>query len=210
MAMKFLIADDHLVVRKGLIQIIREEFPHVLIEEASSGTEALEKLGSQPYDMAILDITMPGINGLDVVRQAKTGGVTTPMLVLTSLPEDQYAVRVLRAGAHGFIGKEKAGEEITNAIRKILSGRKYIPENVSEQMARDLSSGPAKPPHESLSSRELEIMHLLASGKTVSRIAKDLSIAITTVSTYRLRVFDKMNFKNNADLMRYVISINPS
>ena len=204
--MKILIADDHLVVRKGLIQIIEDEFSPVLIEEVASGSDALDKLRIQTYDIAILDINMPGINGLDVVRLATAESLATPMLVLTSLPEDQYAVRVLKAGAAGFIGKEKASEELTGAIRKIISGRKYITESVSEQLARSLSTDSSKELHDGLSARELEIMKLLASGKTVSEIAAQLSLAIPTVSTYRLRVLDKMNLKNNAELMRYVIS----
>lgn len=205
--MKILIADDHGVVRKGLIQIIKEEFPQALIEEVSSGLEALDRLRLQSYSIAILDITMPGINGLDVVKQAASEALSSPMLVLTSLPEEQYALRVMKAGASGFIGKEKAGEELIAAIRKIISGRKYITESLSEQMAEGLSANPAQAPHETLSPREFEIMKLLASGKTVSEIALQLSIAIPTVSSYRRRVLDKMNFKNNAELMRYIISL---
>jgi two-component system invasion response regulator UvrY len=208
--MKILIADDHVVVRRGLIRIITEEFPDVFTEEVGSGTEALARLSVNVYDLAILDITMPGLNGLDVVRQTVAAGIPTPLLVLSSLPEDQYAIRVLRAGAHGFIGKEQAEEELVKAIRKIVSGKKYISEDVSEQLTRDVPYSDTKAPHESLSARELEIMSLLASGKTVSEIAEGLSIAIPTVSTYRLRIFEKMNFKNNAELMRYVISIKGS
>jgi two-component system invasion response regulator UvrY len=205
--MKILIADDHLVVRKGLIQIVKEEFPQVMMEEVSTGDDALEKLQNNSYDLAILDINMPGINGLDIVRKSVTLGLLTPILILTSLPEEQYAVRVLRAGAYGFIGKERAGEEIANAIRKILSGRKYITDTLSEQLAEDLGMDPDKVPHESLSDRETEIMNLLAAGKTVSEISRTLSIAVSTVSTYRLRIFEKMRFRTNADLMRYVASL---
>jgi two-component system invasion response regulator UvrY len=206
--MKILIADDHGVVRKGLVQIIKDEFPQALIDEVSSGQEALDRLRVHSYSIAILDITMPGINGLDVVKQAAAETLSSPMLVLTSLPKEQYAIRVIKAGAAGFIGKEKAGEELITAIRKIISGRKYITESVSEQMAADLSADPSQPLHETLSRREFEIMKLLASGKTVSEIAQQLSIAIPTVSSYRRRVLDKMNFKNNAELMRYIISLN--
>ncbi len=204
--MKILIADDHGVVRKGLIQIIKDEFPNADIEELNSGQEALQCLRIGTYDIAILDITMPGINGLEVVRQASAESLGTPMLVLTSLPEDQYALRVLKAGASGFIGKEKAAEELIAAIRKILSGRKYVTETLSEQMVSDLNTNPGEVPHETLSKREFEIMKLLASGKTVSEISTELDIAVPTVSSYRRRVLDKMNFKNNAELMRYVIA----
>jgi len=205
--MKILIADDYLVVRKGLIQIIVDEFPDVFIEEASSGTEALTKLRLNPYDIAILDLNMPGMNGLEVVKRIKSESISTPLLVLTSLPEDQYALRVLKAGASGFIGKETAGEELIKAIQKIRSGRKYLTAALSEQIAQELTADPSKAPHELLSARELEILKLLASGKTVSEIAATLSIAIPTVSTYRSRILDKMNLKNNSELIRYAVSI---
>jgi two-component system invasion response regulator UvrY len=205
--MTILIADDHLVVRKGLVQIIQDEFPEALCEEAGGGREALEKLRAKSYDMAIVDITMPEINGLDVIRQLKSEGNKTPILILTSQPEEQYAIRVLRAGAAGFIGKEVAAEELTIAVRKILSGRKYITESVSEILAGDLSADQTKAPHELLSDRELEVMRLLASGKTVSEISEILFLSVTTISTYRNRILKKLNLRNNAELMHYAISL---
>jgi two-component system invasion response regulator UvrY len=205
--MNLLIADDHLVVRKGLVQIILDEFPEAHCEEAGGGKEALEKLRSKSFDMAIVDITMPEINGLDVIRQLKTEGNKTPILILTSQPEEQYAIRVLKAGAAGFIGKEVAADELTLAVRKILSGRKYITESISEKLATDLSADQTKAPHELLSDREFEVMRMLASGKTVSEISELLFLSVPTISTYRNRILKKLNLRNNAELMHYAISL---
>jgi two-component system invasion response regulator UvrY len=204
--MNILIADDHLISRRGLVHFIKDDFPEAAFDEISSGKAALEKLRLNKYDIAILDISMPEMSGLDVVRQAKTENIQTPILILTSLPEEQYAIRVLRAGASGFIGKEMAGEELGLAIRKILSGKKYVSESLSEKLANDLSSDPGKAPHESLSDREFEVMKMLASGKTVSEIAEQLFLSVPTISTYRTRVLEKMHLKNNAELMHYAIS----
>ncbi|MFI5149242.1 MAG: response regulator [Bacteroidia bacterium] len=205
--MNILIADDHQVVRKGLVQIIRDEFPDAVCEETSGGRETLDRILNNNYDMAILDITMPDISGLDIVRQLKAGNNKTPVLILTSQPEDQYAIRVIKAGAFGFIGKEAAAEELCQAIRRILSGRKYITESLSEKLADDISSDPNKAPHELLSDREFEVMKLLASGKTVSEVSELLFLSVPTVSTYRTRVLKKLNLKNNAELMHYAITL---
>jgi two-component system invasion response regulator UvrY len=204
--MNILIADDHLVVRKGLIQIIGDEFPLASIYDVGTGESALNQLRTGSYDIAILDLNMPDMNGLEVVKLAQAEAISTPLLVLTSLPEDQYALRVLKAGAAGFIGKETAGEELCKAIRKILNKRKYITESLSERMADSLSLHPSKALHEQLSDREFQIMKLLAAGKTVSEIASQLSLAIPTVSTYRSRVLDKMNMSNNSELIRYILN----
>lgn len=206
--MNILIADDHIVVRKGLIQIITDEFPNANFDQAINGKEAMELLRSKKYDIAILDITMPELSGMDVVRQMKIEENKTPILVLTSHPEGQYAIRVLKAGASGFIGKEMAGEELTIAIHKILSGRKYITQTLAEKIARDMSSETNKAQHELLSDREFEVMKLIANGKTVSEIADKLFISVTTVSTYRTRVLDKLNLKNNSELMHYAMTQN--
>ncbi len=206
--MNILIADDHIVVRKGLIQIISDEFPQANFDQAVNGKEAMELLRSKKYDIAILDITMPELSGMDVVRQMKTEENKTPILVLTSHPEGQYAIRVLKAGASGFIGKEMAAEELTIAINKILSGRKYITQTLAEKIAGDLSNESTKAQHELLSDREFEVMKLIANGKTVSEIADKLFISVTTVSTYRTRVLDKLNLKNNSELMHYAMTQN--
>jgi DNA-binding NarL/FixJ family response regulator len=189
------------------VQIIRDEFPEALCLETNTGKETLEKLRATPYDIAIVDINMPDISGLDVIRQLKTEGIKTPILILTSQPEEQYAIRVLKAGASGFIGKEVAAEDLTTAIRKILAGRKYITESISEKMASDLSGDQQKAPHELLSNRELEVMKLLASGKTVSEISEVLFLSVPTISTYRNRILKKLNLRNNAELMHFAINL---
>lgn len=204
--MKILIADDHLVVRKGLIQIVNYEFPEAVFDEVSNGSDALAKLRTEQYAIAILDITMPDLTGLDVLRQIKSEEIKTPVLILTSHPEDQYAIRVIKAGASGFIGKEEAGEELTNAIRKILKGKMYITESLADILVNEIASNIAKQPHELLSDREFEVFKLIANGKTVSEIAAQLSISVPSVSTYRTRILDKMKLKNNAEMMHYAIS----
>ncbi|HXC05543.1 MAG TPA: response regulator transcription factor [Bacteroidia bacterium] len=205
--MHILIADDHQVVRKGLVQIIKDEFPEAHCEETGGGRETLEKLRAKAFDIAILDITMPDVSGLDVIRQLKAENNKTPVLILTSQPEEQYAIRVIKAGAYGFIGKEVASEELTTAIRRILSGRKYITESLSEKLANDLSADTIKAPHELLSDREFEVMKHLASGKTVSEISELLFLSVPTISTYRTRVLKKLNLKNNAELMHYAVNL---
>jgi two-component system invasion response regulator UvrY len=205
--MNILIADDHVVVRKGLVQIIRDEFPEAKCDETSGGRETLDKVRNNLYDIAIVDINMPDISGLDVIRQLKTEGNKTPILILTSQPEEQYAIRVLKAGASGFIGKEGAAEDLTTAIRRILAGRKYITESISEKMASDLSADQSKAPHELLSDREFEVMKLLASGKTVSEISELLFLSVPTISTYRNRILKKLNLRNNAELMHFAINL---
>jgi len=204
--MKILIADDHLVVRKGLIQIIKEDFTDAKIEESSDGKEALHFLRTQEYNIAILDITMPLMSGLDVTKTAMAESIKTPILILTSHPEGQYALRVLRAGASGFIGKETAAEELTLAIRKIISGRKYITGSLAEKLADELLNERKKAIHETLSDREFEVMKLIADGKIVSEIAEILHLNVTTISTYRARILEKTGLKNNAELMHYVFS----
>lgn len=204
--MNILIADDHLIVRKGLVQIVCEEFNDAQCDEAETGKEALDKLRRNHYDIAILDITMPLMSGLDVIGQLKIENNKTPVLILTAHPEEQYAIRVLKAGAYGFLGKEVAADELTIAIRKILAGRKYITESLSEKLADDLSTDPVKAPHELLSDREFEVMRLLASGKTISEIGAGLFLSVPTISTYRNRILKKIGVKNNAELMRYAIS----
>lgn len=206
--MKILVTDDHLIVRKGLMKIISDEFLSVTFDEASNGKIALDKLKANKYDIAILDITMPEMSGLDVLRQVKAENITTPILILSSHPEEQYAIRILKAGASGFISKETAADELANAIRKITSGKKYITETLAEKIADNISDNPSKALHESLSDREFEVLKLLASGKTVSEIAEILFLSVPTISTYRSRILEKMNLKNNAELVHYAIKQN--
>ena len=204
--MRFLIADDHAIVRKGIRQILRDEFPDLIIDEVSNGSDLLDNVRVQKYDIIILDISMPGRNGLDILKQLKADEITAPVLVLSMHPEDQYAIRVLKAGASGFLSKDIAAEELVNAIKRILSGRKYITENVAEKLVGGVDIRQSQPQHEVLSDREFEVLKFIASGKTVSEIANMLHLSVATISTYRTRILEKMHLKNNAELTHYVIS----
>lgn len=204
--MRFLIADDHAIVRKGIRQILRDEFPKAIIDEVANGTDLLENVHVQIYDVIILDISMPGRSGLEILKQLKAEENLSPVLILSMHPEDQYAIRVLKAGASGFLSKDIAAEELVNALKRILSGRKYITESIAEKLAGGVDIHRTQLQHEILSDREFEVLKLIASGKTVSEIAIMLHLSVATVSTYRTRILEKMHFKNNAELTHYVIS----
>jgi len=202
---RILIADDHAIVRAGLKQIVAETSDMVVADEASSGHEALNKAWKNDYDVVVLDITMPGINGLDVLKQLKSQRPELPVLVLSIHPEEQYAVRVLRAGASGYLTKESASDELIMAIRKVSLGRKYVTSSLAEKLAFDLETDIEKPLHETLSDREYQVMCIIASGKTANEVAEELFLSIKTVSTYRSRILEKMKMKSNAELTYYAI-----
>jgi DNA-binding NarL/FixJ family response regulator len=202
---KVLIADDHPVVRKGLREIVKEAFHVAIADEVSNGQEVLERVAKNDYDVVLLDISMPGRNGLDVLKELKGQKPKLPVLVLSIHPEEQYAVRVLKAGASGYLTKESAQDELISAIQKVSTGRKYITPSLAERLALDLEMGAEKPPHESLSDREYQVMCMIASGKTVKEIAEELFLSVKTVSTYRARLLDKMRMKSNAELTYYAI-----
>ena len=203
--MKVLIADDHAIVRKGLKQIIHEEYPQALIEEASNAEELIHKTMLDSWDVIITDLSMPGRSGLDALRQIRESFPKLPVLVLSMHPEDQYAIRVLKAGASGYINKDSAQEELIVAMNKVLNGKKYISSRVAEQMAEAIDDNSNKAPHETLSDREFDVLKMLASGKAVSEIADMLSLSSTTISTYRARILEKMKMKSNADITRYAL-----
>ena len=203
--MRFLIADDHAVVRRGLREILEEEIPGAEFGEAADTREALEQIRKHDWDVVVLDITMPGGSGLDVLRDSKGIRPNLAVLVLTMHPEDQYAVRALKAGAAGYLTKESAPEELVTAIRTILAGRKYVSASLAQGLALRLANGNDGPLHETLSDREHEVMLMLAAGTMVSHIAEELSLSVKTVSTYRTRILDKMGMKTNADLTRYAM-----
>jgi DNA-binding NarL/FixJ family response regulator len=202
---RVLIADDHPVVRKGLREIVKEAFGMVRIDEAGNGQEALERVAKNDYDAVLLDISMPGKSGLDVLKELKGQKPKLSVLVLSIHPEEQYAVRVLKAGASGYLTKESAQDELINAVKKISTGRKYISASLAERLALDLERDAERPLHENLSDREYQVMCMIASGKTVKKIAKELFLSVKTVSTYRARLLDKMRMKNNAELTYYAI-----
>ena len=201
-----IIVDDHAVVRKGLKQIIEDAPDMIVTDEASSGLELIEKARENRYDVVLLDISMPGKDGLDTLKELKIEKPDLPVLIFTVYPEEQYALRVLKAGAAGYINKECGPEELIEAIRKVSQGRKYISSDLGELLASNLDSASQKSmQHESLSDREFQVMCLIASGKTVKEIARDLFLSINTISTYRIRILEKMNMKSNAELTHYAI-----
>jgi DNA-binding NarL/FixJ family response regulator len=202
---RILIADDHEVVRRGLNQIISETGDLVVAGEASRGPEALEKILREEYDVVLLDISMPGMSGLDVLKQVKEVKPALPVLILTMYPEEQFATRALQAGASGYLTKESAPNELISAIRKIRSGGKYISASLAERLADVVDTTLNRPAHESLSDREFQVLRMISVGKTVSEIADDLSLSVKTVSTYRTRILEKLDLRNNSEIIRYAI-----
>lgn len=204
--MKILIADDHAVVRRGLQQILADEFDVAEFGEAADAGETLERIYNENWDVVILDISMPGRSGLDVLKDIRKEHPRLPVLVLSMYPEDQFATRVLKAGAAGYMTKETAPEELVNAINKILQGGKYVSSSLAESLARDLSRDmDGSVPHQQLSDREFQVLRLIASGMSVGDIGAKLALSPKTISTYRARVLEKMGMKNNAELTHYAI-----
>jgi DNA-binding NarL/FixJ family response regulator len=202
---KILIADDHAIVRKGLKQILEEMPGKVSSDEARNGQEVLQKIWDDNYDMVLLDISMPGSSGLDILKQLKSNRPDLKILILSMHPEEQYAIRALKAGASGYLTKESTPNELVKAIRKISAGKKYVSASLAETIASHLDVMSEKPLHEILSDREFEVMRNIASGKTVKEIAGELSLSVKTISTYRARILEKMKMKNNAQLTYYAI-----
>ena len=202
---KILIADDHAIVREGLKQIISETLDMVVAAEASNGEDVLEKVSANKYDVVLLDISMPGRSGLDILRQLKIEKPKLPVMMLSVHPEEQYAVRALRAGASGYLTKESAPDELIAALRKISQGRKYVSSSLAEKLAYELGIDVKKLRHEVLSDREFQVMCMFASGKTVKEIAAELSISIPTIRTYRIRILEKMKMKNIAEIIHYAV-----
>ena len=202
--MKILLADDHAVVRHGLKQILTDAFKRATYGEARNAQEALDLVWKHDWDVVVLDITMPGRSGLDVLREIKQSKPRLPVLVLSMHPENQFAVRVLKCGASGYMTKESAPEELVGAVKKVLAGGRYVSNALAENLAAGLSAG-QKAPQEKLSDREFQVLRLIASGQMVTAIARELSLSAKTISTYRSRILDKMGMKNNAELMHYAI-----
>ncbi len=203
---QILIVDDHAILRRGLKEILEREFRDVSIGGAGTAEQALTQLDSEKWDLVILDITMPGRSGVDVLRHLKALRPKLPVLVLSMHPEDQYGKRVLKAGASGYMNKESAPEELIKAVRKLLSGGRYVSPTLAETLAVGLGRDDGTPPHERLSDREFEVLRKMASGKTVGQIAQELHLSVPTVSTYRARILEKMGMSNTAELIRYALS----
>jgi len=205
---RILIADDHAIVRKGLVQILAESPESVMVDESGSGADALDKILDNDYDLVLLDISMPGKGGFDVLHEIKISKPGVPVVMLSVHPEEQYAVTALRAGASGYLTKENAPDELLGAIRKVLTGDKYISDSLSEKLAFGLISDSDKPLHETLSKREFQVMRMIASGKAPRVIADEMSLSVKTISTFRARILHKMRLKSNADMTHYAINNN--
>ena len=203
--MKVLIADDHPVVRQGLRQILVNDPDMVVVGEAKNGNEAMELARKLDWDVAILDYSMPGRGGMELLNEIKREFPQRPVLILSMHPEELHARRVLKAGGAGYLNKESAGEELSAAIRKVVNGGKYVSASLAEKLAVDLAPDAQKPPHETLSDREYRVMWLLASGKPIHRIGKEMFLSPSTISTYRVRILRKLGVGTNAELVQYAV-----
>ena len=203
--LRVLIADDHEIVRRGLKQILVEGFAFAHIEEAGDCPTLVEKASGDKWDIVVSDLAMPGGGGLEALKQIKKIVRELPVLILSIYPEDQYALRVLKAGASGYLNKDAAPEELVTAIQRILSGRRYVTESMAEKIVQKLDDKSNVPSHELLSDREWDVFRYLATGRTVSEICEILSLKSTTVSTYRTRILIKMGLRTNADIIQYAL-----
>jgi DNA-binding NarL/FixJ family response regulator len=201
---KILIVDDHPIVRRGLKEVLRDE-TDLFVLEAANALEALREIKRNHFDLAIVDVDLPGMNGLELLKEIKRHDKNLPVLILSVYPEDQIAVRVLKAGASGFVSKEAASDQLVLAIRKILGGGKHISEQVADLLLMYLEGSPEKGQHEKLSDREFQILCMFGEGKTIKQIAEELSLSAPTVSTYRARILNKMEMRSTAELVRYAI-----
>ncbi|HMI67353.1 MAG TPA: response regulator transcription factor [Cyclobacteriaceae bacterium] len=202
---RIILADDHAIVRRGLKQLILEKFSLALIGEADNTEELLKNVIISDWDIVICDLNMPGQSGLDALKQIRQAKPKLPVLIMSMFPEDQYGLRVIKAGASGYLSKDSIHDVLITAIQTVLKGKKFISPAMAETLAKTFYSGKDQVIHQSLSDRELEVFALLASGKTVSEIAHKLSLGVTTVSTYRYRILEKMNMRSNTDLTRYAL-----
>ena len=202
---KILIADNHPVVREGLKELLTGALGKVAFAEAKTALEALEQVGKEDWSLVILDVSMPGRSGIDILGEVKTTRPKLPVLMLSMHPEEQFARRALKAGASAYMTKETVPEELVKAVRKVLAGGRYVSASLAEKLASDLQEPADRPPHEILSDREFQILQMIASGKTVTNIAEELSLSVKTISTYRARMLEKTGMKNTAELIRYAI-----
>ena len=204
---RVLIADDHEIVRKGLGKVLAETLQPIKVDEARNGQEVLSKILKSEFDLVVLDLKMPGKSGLDVLKEIKQHRPKLPVLILSMHPEEQFAIRAIRAGAAGYLTKESAGDELVLAIRKAIKGERYISASLAQLLAGELDSDLEKPLHEVLSDREYQVMLMIASGKPVGAIAEELRLSVKTISSYRTNILLKTRMKNNADITQYAIKI---
>ena len=205
---KILLVDDHIIIRKGLLEILRKEFNDYHFLEASNGVEAISILKEEIVALALMDISMPKLNGLEVLKQAKFLELKTPIIILSMQPEDQYAIRVLKAGAYGFLNKDSAPETLIKAVNRGLSGKKYISETVADMLVDNVGAKKEGSLLDTLSDREMEVFQCISRGKTLSEISNEMALSPNTISTYRSRILQKLGLKNNATLVKYAIDNN--
>jgi two-component system, NarL family, invasion response regulator UvrY len=203
--MNFLIVDDHGIVRRGIKEVLEQEFDHLAVHEAGTGRGALHMIKKEDYAMVILDIHLPDMNGIDILKEIKLQRQDLPVIILSLYPEEHYAIRAIKAGASSYLTKESAPEELTLAIRKVLAGGKYVSTSVGEKLADNLARQVSDTPHDRLSDRELEVLRLISKGNSVSDIAEHLCLSVKTVSTYRARILEKLDLHSTPELMRYAI-----
>jgi len=203
--MKILIVDDHAVILQGLKRILGDEFAGAIFGEAHDFQQAIDLLRQERWNVVILDIDLPGRSGLDVLRQIKSEHLSSSVIVFSMYPEEQFAVRALKAGASGYVAKNSASEQLVDAIRKVSGGGKYVSATLAERLAADLGEERLRVPHEILSDREFEVMRMMAAGKGTTAIAELLSLSVKTVSTYRTRILEKLQFETTSQLIRYAI-----
>jgi DNA-binding NarL/FixJ family response regulator len=204
-ALKVLIADDHAIVRQGLRQILQDTHDKIVIDEAENGHEVLEMVSSSAYNIILLDISMPGRSGLDILKQIKQNNREQKVLIISIHPEEQYAIRALKAGADGYMTKGSSPDELITAIYSILGGEAYVTSTIAQRLVLDLKAARGRLPHEMLSDREHEVLCMIAEGKSIAQISAELSLSVKTISTYRTRLLEKMNMKNNMQLTRYAM-----
>lgn len=204
-AKKVLIVDDHAVVRRGVKNLLVEEFPDAVFGEAATAQEALDAAWHEPWDLIILDITMPGRSGLDIIKDLQDALPNTPILVQSMHAEEHFAVRVFKAGAAGYITKDSMLDELARAVHKLIGGGRYVSESLAERLAGVLAADSARPTHEVLSDREFQVLRMLAAGRAVKEIGNELSLSSKTVSTYRTRILEKLELRTNQDLTRYAL-----
>lgn len=203
--MKILIADDHAIVREGLKQIVSDSFTFAKVDEAENGFDVIEKCNSTDYDVVIIDISMPGKNGLDTLKELRIDKPKLPILILSVHDEEQYGIRALKAGASGFIPKHSDPETFKDAITKVTNGKRYLSEKLVEKLAANLDDLGNLPLHEKLSDREFQVFQFIADGKTIKDISEELHLSNKTISTYRARILEKLDLKNYSEIIRYAI-----
>jgi len=202
---RILLVDDHAVVRQGLKQILTESLPDSTFGDAASGEEAVEKAGTADWDIVVLDISLPGKSGLETLKELRAARPGLPVLVLSMHPEEQFAVRVLRAGAAGYLTKRTAAKDLVAAVKRVLAGGRYVSASLAESLAAQVQAGSEKAPHETLSDREYQVFRMLAMGKTVKEISEELFLSPQTVSTHRTHILEKMAMQTNAELIQYAM-----